>query len=657
MTPIDTDSVRRSISGSGELAHLVRVHDWTHSALGPIDTWSEALLTTVNIVLTSRFPTVLFWGPSMIQIYNDSYCALIADRHPTALGQSAPECWQEAWSTIGAQFESALRDGSSFYEQGVLIPITRHGKLEDVYWSYNCGPVYSPSGEIAGVLHVCHDVTEEILTRRERDEISAQLNRVLDATTDGIVSINRDWRIAYANPQARKVLAPRGEVLGLHIWRDFPGMIYEDSPYVRHYTRAMDDGIPAEFEAFYPEPLNIWFHLYVRPAPDGIVIFFHDITEQKRTENLAREAAVRLDAIYNTSLEYIGLLSTDGKLLDCNRALLEFSNNDREEVLGKSLWETPWFLHTPAAATQLRDAVKRAAKGRHIHYEVTLERPHADSITFDFSLSPVRNEIGEVIFLVPEGRDITLVKKTENALKESEKLAVVGRLAASIAHEINNPLESVTNLLYLSGTSDNLEEMHRYVHTAEQELARVSVITNQTLRFYRQSTSPKIISCNELVEGVLSIHRGRIFNAGVKVKERMRSQEPLHCFDGEIRQVLNNLIGNAIDAMHPQGGTLLIRSRNATDWPTRRAGVMLTIADSGSGISPANRRKIFEPFFTTKGHAGTGLGLWVTQEIVARHQGTLHLRTSQNPTRHGTVFALFLPTDTPPLDATQSPVN
>jgi signal transduction histidine kinase len=242
-------------------------------------------------------------------------------------------------------------------------------------------------------------------------------------------------------------------------------------------------------------------------------------------------------------------------------------------------------------------------------------------------------------------RDVTRVKKSEEALRTAEKLSAVGRLAASIAHEINNPLASVTNLLYLARTSDDLAEAHGFLDTAERELRRVSVISNQTLRFYRQPTEAQETGCNDLFENVLSIYQGRLMNSRVEVHQRMRAKLPLNCFEGEIRQVLSNLIGNAIDAMHGAGGRLLVRTREATNWRTGKKGLTLTVADTGVGMSKSELKKIFQPFFTTKGLAGTGLGLWVSGDIVKRHRGELRVRSRQQEGRSGTVFALFLPFD------------
>jgi signal transduction histidine kinase len=226
---------------------------------------------------------------------------------------------------------------------------------------------------------------------------------------------------------------------------------------------------------------------------------------------------------------------------------------------------------------------------------------------------------------------------------KSEQLAAVGRLASSIAHEINNPLESVMNLIYLARNAVGADA-ERYLDLADQEIRRVSIIANQTLRFHKQASHPQAATAADLFSTVMSIYEGRLRNAHVQVEKRFRSGRPVICFPGDVRQVLNNLVSNALEAM-AFGGRLLIRSRNGRDWRTGAQGLVLTIADNGTGIPPEASNKIFDAFFTTKGAAGNGLGLWVCQEIVQRHHGTLRVRSTQRPGRTGTTFTLFLPFD------------
>ena len=256
---------------------------------------------------------------------------------------------------------------------------------------------------------------------------------------------------------------------------------------------------------------------------------------------------------------------------------------------------------------------------------------------------PLLDGAGQIKEWFGMASDVTAKKRATEALIQSEKLAAMGRLAASIAHEVNNPLESVTNLLYLARTSDDLQAIRDYLEHADRELGRAAAVTNQTLRFHKQSTRPTEITGKELLRSVLTIQHGRLLNSKVQVEERMRARTPVFCFEGEIRQVLNNLIGNAIDAMHPMGGRVLLRTRDGRNWQTGKPGLVLTVADTGPGMSPQTSQQPFEAFYTTKGLGGTGLGLWVTKEIVDRHDGQIRLRSSQQRGHTGTVFAVFLP--------------
>ena len=200
----------------------------------------------------------------------------------------------------------------------------------------------------------------------------------------------------------------------------------------------------------------------------------------------------------------------------------------------------------------------------------------------------------------------------------------------------------MTNLLYLAKTTPDLAEARDFLDTAEEELARVSAIATQTLRFHKQSTRPTAVQARELFDTVLAIYRPRLLGS-IRLQERHRPASPLVCMEGEIRQVLNNLVGNALDAMHAGPGRLLVRTRAATSMQTGQQGLLFTVADTGSGMSAATLAVIFEAFFTTKGINGTGLGLWVSKEIIDRHRGLLHVRSSQAAQHSGTVFRLFLP--------------
>jgi two-component system, NtrC family, sensor kinase len=239
--------------------------------------------------------------------------------------------------------------------------------------------------------------------------------------------------------------------------------------------------------------------------------------------------------------------------------------------------------------------------------------------------------------------------RAASVLRENQKLITLGRLTASIAHEINNPLEAVTNLLYLLGQEQNLPESARgYLSLAQRELGRVAQISRQTLNFSRDTTGPVATRIDEVLEEVLSLYSRRIAEKDLRVERQYDCFEQAVVYPGEMRQVFSNLIVNAVDASAPRG-RLRIRVRGAHSWtdPGVR-GIRATVADTGSGIDPEIQHRLGEPFFTTKGQRGTGLGLWVTRSLVLRYGGEIHLRSSVAPQRHGTVFSVFLPTNLRP---------
>ena len=240
-------------------------------------------------------------------------------------------------------------------------------------------------------------------------------------------------------------------------------------------------------------------------------------------------------------------------------------------------------------------------------------------------------------------RDVTTKRATEAALLQNEKLAAAGRLAASISHEINNPLEAVTNLLYLlQGDADMTPESRSYLASAQEELARVSEITIQTLRFYRQSTNPTLTSLREILDSVLKLYDRRLRDASVNVQRQHRTNRSLMAHSGELRQCFVNFLSNALDAVG-QDGEILIRTQDATDWSTGTKGIRVTFADSGSGISKETGARLFEPFFSTKGITGTGLGLWVTKGLIDKHGGKVRVRSRCSFPYRGTSFSIFLP--------------
>jgi PAS domain S-box-containing protein len=239
--------------------------------------------------------------------------------------------------------------------------------------------------------------------------------------------------------------------------------------------------------------------------------------------------------------------------------------------------------------------------------------------------------------------DVTRRKQADIALLQAEKLAVAGRLSASIAHEINNPLEAALNLVYLASEADKREEQQRYLSDATDQLSRVSQISKQTLRFSRSSQRAIRCSVSELVKATVELVRPKAIMASVEIIEEARADPAFICFPGEIQQILVNIINNAIEATRGPG-RVRIRISESVRWNHREEpGARITIADTGSGMSRETLARMHDAFFTTKDGTGTGLGMWVVSELINRHRGALSVRSSVHPLHRGTVMSIFIP--------------
>ena len=359
----------------------------------------------------------------------------------------------------------------------------------------------------------------------------------------------------------------------------------------------------------------------------------------------------------------IGLAFFDRRcrMVRVNQVFAEMTGVALSRHLGRTL---PELLPQPVAE-ELESAVLRVFAVEEPVRNLELSNPVPSgqngqplaSWTWLASAYPVRTALEQMRWVGVIVLDASDRKRSEDALRKSEKLAATGRLAASIAHEINNPLEAITNLLYLLHNYCQLQDPAlNYVTMAEREALRIAEITQQTLRFYRQSTLPTRANLGELLDSVLTLHQGRLNALNIRVERDYDPKLDLFCFAGEIRQVFANLVGNTIDATS-SGGRLLVRARPSRNWKDpAQAGIRFVVADTGSGMEPEVRQRIFEPFFTTKELSGTGLGLWVSYEIIVKHRGLVHVRsrTAREGKPSGTVFQLFFPDD-PHLKATPKP--
>jgi len=379
----------------------------------------------------------------------------------------------------------------------------------------------------------------------------------------------------------------------------------------------------------------------------GVVLVFRDIQARRVAERELSLRTAELESLFENSPAGFATFDRGHRLVRVNTALAAMDGIAVADHMGKTVSEM-----MPSAApifSEIFDTI--FAEGKPIQREFTGAPPYdpeterqwlmwfypvfAEDVAANAAKEPV---LAGVIVL-----DTTARWHAQEALVRNEKLVAVGRLAASIAHEMNNPLTSVTNLLYLISCDETLSPAtHGYVERASIELDRVSRMATQTLRFARRSMAPAYVDLDELVQGVLLLFSGRLSHAMITVNRRRRAITSFHGYASEVVQVVSNLVSNAIDAIGSPG-RLTIALQDAVDWRTGERSVAITVADSGPGIPEAIRRKIWEPFFTTKSETGTGLGLWLVDETVRKNGGSIHLRTATGPQHHGTVFRVVLP--------------
>ncbi len=368
--------------------------------------------------------------------------------------------------------------------------------------------------------------------------------------------------------------------------------------------------------------------------------------QQSRADLRAQSVQRQLADIVESSQDAILSKDVNGIITSWNGGAERLYGYRADEIIGKHVS----ILAPPEQRDEISHIMAELIRGERVQqYRTQRVRKDGKRLTVFLSISPLRDDHAKVVGASTIAQDITAQVRAEEALRKNEKLATAGRLAATIAHEINNPLEAIGNLLYLARRDKRKAD--EYLKMAERELARVAGIAQQTLGFVRDAASVAPVDVGAIVDEVLTLHARALRTKEIEVRTRYDRTAQVAGFSGELRQVFSNMVGNAIEAL-PQRGSLRVRVQ---DWqePTnaQRPGVRVTIADNGSGITAESMTHIFEPFFTTKKDTGTGLGLWLSYSIVQKHGGWIRVRSRANQGHSGTIFSIFLPTAMQPSKA------
>jgi two-component system NtrC family sensor kinase len=369
-----------------------------------------------------------------------------------------------------------------------------------------------------------------------------------------------------------------------------------------------------------------------------LVATVRSLLRLKQAEAIFRQSAQQWQSTVDALPEYLVLLDTENKVVRCNRAFIDLSKKSFAELVGS---DSVAILEQVLGSARF---LERTETSRYV-----AEQQHGANwyrITSD-AVMVGDQRIGSIVVLT----NLTDRKLAEEFMRNSEKLAATGRLAHTIAHEINNPLEALTNLIYLASHTEEKPLVHDYLRQASTELERVAKITKQVLAFHRDTKTPVELDVHDMVQSVLALYVIQLEAKHMQVEYEKGPPCTIKGFPGELRQVLANLIGNAIDAS-PANAKISIRIHHAEQHGV--PGVALTIHDQGSGIPREIRERIMEPFFTTKELKGTGLGLWLARSIVLKHQGTLTFRSTCKPSQSGTCFRIFLPEEFSPSRRTSA---
>ena len=675
------------LAGGGEMGELTRAFDWSATPVGPPDGWPQSLRTALRILLNTNQPMFIWWGPELIQFYNDAYRQTMGpERHPSALGQPGRQCWEEIWPIIGPQIEQVMSGGGATWHEDQLVPVTRYGRLEQVWWTYGYSPIDEDDG-VGGALVVCRDVTREHLAAAALREREAELARVQQIGRIGGLEV--DLRTGFRNRRSPEYLLIHG------LPPDAVNESHEDwlrriHPADREATEkkfldAVAGGVrdyTVQYRIIRPSDGALrWISVRATIERDEngeairLVGAHSDITEQVEAERALRQSEeehrkladqlARLNAtlaerveektrerdrIWNVSQDLLVVADLDGVWQTVNPAWTRTLGWSETELLNRT---SQWLEHPDDGGINRLHVVKLGAGDATVRFESRFR--HKDGSYRWLSWTGVSDR--DRIYAV--ARDVTAdkaaaerLKATEEALRQSQKMEAVGQLTGGIAHDFNNLLTGIVGSLDLLQTrldQGRTENVARYINAAMTSANRAAALTHRLLAFARrQPLIPKAIDANAMIVSLEDLLRRTI---GETIDLEIIASGGLWstlCDPNQLESALLNLAINARDAM-PDGGKLVIRTTNAqidgidAGSPALVPGdyIRIDVTDTGTGMSPEVAARAFDPFFTTKPIGqGTGLGLSMIYGFARQSNG--HVLIDSKPGA-GTSVRLFLP--------------
>jgi PAS domain S-box-containing protein len=591
-------------------------------------------LTHDMIMVCALDGTIRFWNHGAERMYGFS--------KQQAVGKNAHDLLQTIFPKPVAEIKAMLvRDGRW---EGELQQTAQNGARTIV-----AGRLVlqrDKNGEAFGFMEINNDITERKRAEEALRASESRFRKLFESDLLGICIPDRFGAFYEGNEEFLRIVGYTRDDLeaGRVRWDVMTPPEYSALD-AAHIAEAAERGGCTPYEKEYIRkdgvrvPIQCGYAL-LEGSKDRYIAFVQDLSPQKQAEAGLREREERFRVLAESLPQFVWIRDANGKYIYCNQRLLDYVGQPTE-----------WLYTQAFDAVHPDDLNSTQQKWKHslqigepYENEYRLRRHDGVYRYFLARAVPIRDEAGRIERWLGSSTEIHDQKLAEEALRRSEKLATAGRLAASMAHEINNPLASVVNAVYLALQDSTLTgETRDLLKAADQELARVAQFTTQTLRFHKQSTAPALVDLGEIMDSVFAMYAPRLRTSSIRLDRDYRTQEKLRCFNSELRQVFANLIGNALDAIG-QKGRLRVCVKRGRAWDKDAAdGIRVIVADTGHGIPVELRKRVFEPFVSTKEATGVGLGLWVTEGIIQKHSGRIALRSSTDPVRHGTVFSLFFP--------------
>jgi PAS domain S-box-containing protein len=652
-----TSSSLRFLDGGGAMGALMRAHDWSRTSLGPPDSWPQPLRLALRMLLNSGHPMYIWWGPDLICFYNDAYRPSIGtDRHPGSLGRPGREVWAEIWPIIGPQIDRVMAGHGATWNENQLVPISRHGRFDEVYWTYSYNPIEdkAAAGGVGGVLVICTETTEQVLAEKNMRAAEARWRELFDQAP-GFMCVLRgpEHCFEYYNTRYAEIIGER-EILGRSVLEALPEVEAQgfigllDEVYrtgQAHVANAAPIHLPRPGDSHALQLRYLDFvYQPIRNAEGevtGIFVEGADVTERVLATQALAESEARFRTLADNIAPLCWMADETGHVFWYNSRWYEYTGTRAEDMFGWG-WQS---VHDPSVLPEVMERW-RASIATGARFEMTFPIRSASGGYRDFltRVAPLRDAAGKIIRWFGTNTDISQQLAAEAALRTADRRK--DEFLATLAHELRNPLAPVRNaakVLRLPGADTKTRELattiiDRQIQTMAgllDDLLDVSKITQGQIALHRQRTSvASIIETSLEVARPLIDVRGHQLTVSLPLAPIEVDVDPLR-----LSQVFSNLLTNAAKYTEPGGRIELIAQ-------AEHAGVSITVRDTGVGLEPDSIAQIFEIFSQVKStlhHAagGLGIGLALVKGLVELHGGRVSAASAGLGC--GSEFCVWLP--------------